>query len=131
MGFLLRFAFALALVALTYNPTRWNFTVWAAGAWREELPLVLLFGLLLLAGWAVYLNATLRSIGVPGMLLILALLAAAGWVLWDRGLLEVAGDDLPVWLGILAVGLVLGIGMSWSILWRRLSGQIDVDETSP
>jgi hypothetical protein len=33
-----------------------------------------------------------------------------------------------VWLGILALSLILGIGLSWSILRQRLSGQASVDE---
>ena len=39
--------------------------------------------------------------------------------------------DLPAlntWLAILALSLILGVGMSWSILRQRLSGQQTTDE---
>jgi hypothetical protein len=32
------------------------------------------------------------------------------------------------WLSILLASLVLGIGLSWSILRRRISGQVDIDD---
>jgi hypothetical protein len=31
-------------------------------------------------------------------------------------------------MGILALSLILGIGLSWSFVRRALSGQVDVDE---
>ncbi|MEL7013836.1 MAG: adenylosuccinate synthetase, partial [Pseudomonadota bacterium] len=33
-----------------------------------------------------------------------------------------------VWLGLFALSLVLGIGLSWSHVRRYLSGQSDVDD---
>ena len=42
-GILWRFAFAFALVVLTWNPTRFNYVSWALVNWRENLaPLVCL-----------------------------------------------------------------------------------------
>ena len=131
MGFLLRWLFALLLVVLTFNPTPLNYVSWGWANAQAQLPLVALLGLLLLVGWIVYLGATLRSIGVFGMALVLAVVGALLWVLFDQGLLTLANQELNLWIGILALSLVLAIGMSWSILWRRLSGQVDVDETEP
>jgi hypothetical protein len=31
-------------------------------------------------------------------------------------------------IALVAVGLVLGVGMSWSLLSRRLTGQVDTDQ---
>jgi hypothetical protein len=42
--------------------------------------------------------------------------------------LALGSTDLTVWLAILALSLILGIGMSWSILRQRLSGQQTTDE---
>jgi uncharacterized membrane protein YjgN (DUF898 family) len=49
------------------------------------MPLAVLFGLLLLVGYIIYLRATLRSIGLFGMCLVLALVAALLWVASDYG----------------------------------------------
>ena len=128
MSFVLRWLFALILVALTYNPTQWNFVRWVAANWSTQMPLAALFGVLLLIGWIIYLRATLRSIGPVGMVLVLALVGTLLWVLWDFGLIDLSDPGFATWIGILALSLVLGVGLSWSIIRRRLSGQADVDD---
>ncbi|MEC3862241.1 DUF6524 family protein [Mesobacterium sp. TK19101] len=128
MGFVLRWGFAFLLLAATYNPTQWNFVRWGMANYAEQLPMTVLFGLVLLVGYIIYLRATLRSIGAFGMLLVLALVSALLWVLYDYGLLDLSNRDLTLWLGIFALSLVLGIGLSWSLVRRKLSGQADVDD---
>ncbi|MFP7571292.1 DUF6524 family protein [Marivita sp. S2033] len=128
MGFLLRWLFAFALIAATYNPTPYNFTRWAMTDGQERLSVTVLAGLILLVAYVVYLRATLRSIGALGMVLVLALVGALLWVLFDIGLLDLQNRDLSVWIGIMALATVLGIGLSWSIVRRKLSGQADVDD---
>ena len=128
MGFLLRWLFALVLVAATYNPTPYNFTQWAMTNGQEQLSITVLAGLVLLVGYIIYLRATLRSIGPFGMILILALVGALLWVAFDFGVLDLQNRTLTVWIGIFALSLVLGIGLSWSIVRRKLSGQADVDD---
>lgn len=126
MGFLLRWLCAFGLIAATYNPTDYNFVRWASTS--DQLSVSVLVGLVLLVGYIIYLRATLRSIGPFGMILILALVGALLWVLYDYALLDLQNRDLTVWIGILALSAVLGIGLSWSIIRRRLSGQADVDD---
>ena len=128
MPILIRWAFAFVLLALTFNPTRWNYVRWAEANWEAQLPLTVLFGLLLLVGYIIYLRATLRSIGVFGMGLVAAVIGALLWVLVDYGILTLDNRSFTVWLGIVALSLVLGIGLSWSIVRRSLSGQADVDD---
>jgi len=53
------------------------------------------------------------------------------WVLYDFDLLSLENYDVNVWLGILALSIVLGVGLSWSHVRRVLSGQsdmVDVDD---
>lgn len=131
MGFILRWVFALLLVAATYNPTRFNYVRWSMENFDSQLPMIVLAGLVLLVGYIVYLTATLRSIGAFGVLLILAIVAAILWVLWDRGVISLADPGFVTWIVIAALSLVLAVGMHWSILWRRLSGQLEVDDNDP
>lgn len=128
MGILARWLFAFLLLALTFNPTELNYVRWAQAAWSDSMPLVVLAGLILFVGYVIYLRATLRSIGAFGMALVAALVAALVWVLIDAGILTLDDPDFTVWLGIFALSVVLGIGLSWSIVRRRLSGQSDVDD---
>lgn len=128
MGIFLRWFFAFALLASTFNPTQWNYVRWAQAAYTDQLPLTVLLGLLLMVGYIIYFRATLRSIGGFGMLLVAAIVGALVWVLADYGLLSLSNRDQNLWIGIFAMSMVLGIGLSWSLVRRRLSGQYDMDD---
>ena len=128
MGFILRWLFAFGLLAATYNPSDYNYVQWVRDHGQTNLSIAVLLGLLLLVGYIIYLRATLRSIGGFGMGLVLALVAALLWVLYDLGLLSLNNGNMNTWLGIVALSLVLGIGLSWSHVRRRLSGQADMDD---
>lgn len=128
MGFILRWAFAFILLAVTFNPTRYNFIRWASENWRDQMPLTALFTIVLIIAYAVYLRATFRSIGPIGMGLIIALVGALIWVLIDWGVLSLENRSLNVWLGIVLLSVVLGIGLSWSLVRRKLTGQVDIDD---
>lgn len=128
MGFILRWFFAFILLAATFNPTKWNFVRWAEANWNNQMPLTVFFGLLLIVAYIIYLRATLRSIGVLGMALVAALVGALIWVLIDWGVLTLENTSTNVWLGILALSVILGIGLSWSLVRRKLTGQADIDD---
>ena len=72
--------------------------------------------------------ATIRSIGAIGVVLISAILGAGLWVLIDYGILSLTSSGLNTWLALLGLSIILGIGLSWSIIRQRLSGQSSVDE---
>ena len=128
MSFFLRWLFAFGLLAATYNPTEFNYVRWSLEEYQTSLSLVVLLGLLLAVGYIIYLRATLRSIGAFGMFLILAVVAALLWVLYDFGLLSLENPTMNTWLGIFALSVVLGIGLGWSIIRRMLTGQVDMDD---
>ena len=128
MWFVLRWLTAFALLAATYNPTSFNYVKWVMTQGERPVSLMVLAGLLLLIGYIIFLRATLRSIGGFGMLLVLALVGALLWVLYDFGVLSLDNTGLNVWLGLLALSLVLGVGLSWSHVRRALSGQADMDD---
>lgn len=128
MGIILRWLGAFILLSATYNPTQINFTRWAEANWQTQMPLTLLLGLLLGVGYMIYIGATLRSIGAFGILLVGAIVAALVWVLIDYQILTLQNPQLNLWLGIFALSVVLGIGLSWSIIRQRISGQATVDE---
>lgn len=130
MGFLLRWLFAFFLLAITYNPTSFNFVRWANDNWESSLPLIVLGGLVLLVIYVVFLTAVFRGIGRLGVTLILAVFAALIWVLYDFGWLSLDNPSALTWIGLIAMSVVLAIGMYWGILWRRISGQIEADDES-
>jgi len=128
MGFLVRWLFAFGLLGATYNPTQWNFVRWSMANYQNMLSVTVLIGLVLLVGYIIYLRATLRSIGLFGMLLVLAVAGTLIWVLFDQGVIDLSNPTINTWLSIMVLSLVLAIGLSWSIVRRKLSGQADVDD---
>ncbi|HSG64761.1 MAG TPA: DUF6524 family protein, partial [Gammaproteobacteria bacterium] len=74
-----RFAIALALVLLTWNPIEFNYLSWALDNWSTRPPVVLFLGVVLLICWVVFLRATVRSLGPVGITLAVAL---SGSIIW-------------------------------------------------
>ena len=128
MGIVLRWLGAFVLLSATYNPSPWNYAAWVRDNWADQMPLALFAGLILAVGYMVYIVATLRSIGPFGVVLVGAIIGAAIWVLIDWGWLSLTNPSVNMWIGIFILSVILGIGMSWSILRQRLSGQASVDE---
>ncbi len=126
--FLLRWLAALVLVLATFNPTDYNFIRWASERGGGQFPLVLLVGLILLIGYIIYLRATFRSIGPVGVVLVAALIGTLVWVLVDFGILSLENPTAITWIGLVGLSFILGIGLSWSHVRRRLSGQSDMDD---
>jgi len=130
-NYLIRLGAALLLVFATYNPTGWSYFHWAGdlirGNWEAVGPLLALGGIVLVIGWVIFLRATIRSLGAFGTFLAIAFFAILIWLLvtWFPSLTD--SSDL-VWLLLVAVAGVLSIGISWSHIRRRMTGQIDVDE---
>ncbi len=129
-GFLARWVLAFGLLTATYNPTPWNYLVWSVENYSLQTPMVVLGGLLLIAGYIIYLRATLRSIGLIGMGLVTAIVLAAVWVLLDQGFMSLDSPDVKIWITLTILSFVLGIGLSWSHVRRAISGQSDMDDLS-
>lgn len=127
-GFILRWACAFILLAATYNPTDLNFTRWVTTSGSENLSVAVLCGLVLVIGYIIYMRATLRSIGAVGMALVLAVVGAMLWVAFDLGWMSFTDPTANTWVALVALSFVLGIGLSWSHVRRRLSGQADMDD---
>ena len=62
------------------------------------------------------------------MLLLLAVVGTALWVLVDLGWIRLDDPTVNTWLAIVVFSAVLAIGLGWSIVRRRISGQADVDD---
>ena len=127
-GFFLRWLFAFLLLSATYNPTQWSFFRWMLTSGAENLSTAVLASLVLLIGYIIYLRATFRSIGAVGMVLILAVVAAMLWVAYDLGWMSFENPTANAWVALFALSFVLGVGLSWSHVRRRLSGQADMDD---
>lgn len=127
-GFGLRFGAALLLVLLTFNPSGFSYFHWLRDSLSDVTPPTVLLGIALLIGWVVFLRATMRSLGVGGVLLALAFFGVLIWSVVWYGWLSL--DDLGAlsWVALIVIAAILSMGLSWSHIRRRLSGQVDVDQ---
>ncbi len=129
-GFLIRFVAALALVLLTYNPTRYCYVRWLAtaiGAQRTSA-LHALAGVVLLIGWTIFLRTTWASLGALGLVLAGAFFAASIWVLMYFDVLALQSLSALIWVVLFCVAVLFAVGMSWGHWKRQASGQVEVDE---
>lgn len=123
-----RWFFALLLVLATWNPAGLSWMHWALADLRSFGPWQALSGLLLIVGWTIYLRATFRSLGVVGMALVAALFACLVWLLFELGWVRRDSAQAVAWLVEFGVATLMAVGMSWSHVRRRLSGQVDMDD---
>ena len=136
-GIVFRLLLAVVIVFTTFNPWGKSFYHWAVaplfatgGGASTITPFKVLVALLLIVGWVICIQATKRSLGLRGALLLIAIFAAVIWLLDDQGLLDPTGGRTIATLILILLTLLLGLGMSWSHLSRRLTGQVDTDQVA-
>jgi Family of unknown function (DUF6524) len=124
---LLRLAFSLGLVLLTFNPTGHSYYHWLADGFPSIQPVEAIAGIALLIAWIIFVRSTLAAMGTLGLGLLIAFFAAVVWWVVSNGWLDVDNRSAMAWVVLLILGIVLGIGMSWAHIRRQLSGQASVD----
>jgi hypothetical protein len=134
-GIAVRFLAALLLVYFTFNPTGFSWFHWTikpmidmpTAALGTLNPLKVLAGIALAACWWFFLQASQRSLGVVGAFFILALVATFFWALSYWHIFTPGSSTAIAHLTLITVALILGLGLSWSSVKRRITGQQDTD----
>lgn len=121
----IRIVLALALVLLTFNPTGYSFFHWVTTP-PGITAVKAVAGVLLLIGWVMCLRATAISLGWLGVLLGAALLASLVWLLIELKMIDTVDGSALTWIALVMVGVLLGIGLSWSLIRARLMGHVEV-----
>ena len=129
-AFIARWLMAMFLVLATYNPSGYSYVDWVAHPSMRDWVLKLLVGLVLAILYATFGLATQRSLGRIGVAAWLSFFAAATWLLIDLGLLRVTSGGAVVTLVLVGIANVLAVGLSWSYIRARLSGQADTNNVT-
>jgi hypothetical protein len=127
-GFFLRLLAAFVLVFTTYNPSGTSYYHWLSQNIASPTPMMALVGIVLLIGWTIYLRATARSLGAFGLLLAAAFFGTLLWMVIDWGLVPADSVKAITYIILVILCGILAIGISWSHIRRRITGQVDVDE---
>jgi len=127
-SFIVRFIFAIIVVFATYNPEGVSYYHWATEGLAEFSVVKAFIGVILLIGWVILIRATLGSLGAIGIILTAAFFGLAIWLVID--VLGLSTDNFKMISYIIEIMLasVLSIGVSWSHVRRRITGQVDTDE---
>ena len=127
-GFLLRLIAAGVLLLATYNPEGRSYFHWMAEGGWQITPLKAFAGVCLLVGWVFLLRATVRSLGALGTILACAFFGTLIWLIVSWAHLEPHTSRGLTYLILAGIAAVLATGSAWSIVRRRLTGQVDVEE---
>ena len=125
-GALVRIVLALVLVFTTFNPTGYSLFHWITAAPVAVTPGKVLALIALAIGWLICLRTAFIAMGRLGLALGVALFGVLVWFLVDHELVSLSGSGI-VWVGLTVVGLLLGLGLSWSLLRAQATGQIEVN----
>lgn len=127
-GFSVRFFIGLILVFSTYNPESYSYLHWIKSSFPKISALQAFCGVVLLVGWAVFIRASLRSLGAIGLGLALAFFGTLLWLIIDVGLIPADSIRAISYIVEFILAAVLSTGLSWSHVRRRISGQMDTDD---
>ena len=127
-GLIGRFFASLVLVLATYNPGGYSFLSWVIGIFPHIEPLQAVVGVVLLGLWIFFLRVTWQSLGTLGIALGLAFFAAVIWLLTSAGWLKLKDHGAATWTALVVVACILTMGLCWSFIRSRVSGQEVVEE---
>ena len=123
-GMLVRILFAVILVIATWNPAGVSYVQWALIDTSTFDATKALVGVLLLAGWILAVRATWVSLGLMGVVLAAVVIGVFVWWLISIGIVATDGRGF-LWIVLVAVGTVLGLGMGWSLVRAKATGQVE------
>ena len=89
-SFLARWLLSVALVFCTYNPTGYSFVGWLQSGMTEKNlgPEHFVVGVLLLIGWGLFVNSTIKALDTIGLILISAFLGCGPLAILKLGSLD-------------------------------------------
>ncbi len=110
-SFLLRWLFAFVLVMATFNPSGYSLFHWLWPLSDAQLPL-----------------KTLVIIIALGIIILMEFCGTLIWLFVDQGWLDLSNSGILSWVMIFMVSIVLGSGIPWSHVKKRITGQFDTDD---
>lgn len=129
-GLAVRWLWALFLVLATYNPSGHSYIHWLLDGGDPRWSLKALLGIMLGIANLTFLMASLRSLGLTGIAAAAVFLVTLIWTLVDRGYLHSLSFWTWVTVALALFASVLAVGVSWSYIRGRLSGQTDTNDVT-
>ena len=122
-GIIVRTLTCFLVVFATWNPTGYNVLWWARHSPWATAPEIAVAGASLLALHILFLRIAWVSLGADGISAAVAIMIAGVLTLYEFDLIDLWRGAVWPYLLLSAFSLVLAIGMTWSLLKRRIVGQ--------
>lgn len=129
-GLAVRWLWALFFVLATYNPSGHSYWHWLVDGGDERWALKALIGILLVIAILTFFFASLRALQWSGLGWTALVFAVLVWVLVDHGYLRGLSAWTWVTIHLTVLASILAVGVSWSHIRNRLSGQADTRDVT-
>jgi hypothetical protein len=120
-GVLVRILACFALVFATWNPTDVSFFAWIDSP--APLPLKAVAGAVLLLLHILFARVTWLSLGLPGTVFVVTLLLLGVFTLNELGAIDLSRSRAWGYVFVSVSAMTLMIGLTWSLMKRRVTGQ--------
>jgi O-antigen ligase len=127
---IVRWLTSMFIVFATFNPSGYSYVHWVLRDTDQPWSLKILAGILLGSFVATFFLATVRSLGLRGIVAVTGLLVAATRTLIDLGLLRDLSHGAYVTIVLVVIASILALGVSWSNLTLRVTGQVDSNDVT-
>jgi len=129
-GFVARWLPALFLVFATYNPSGYSYCDWIADIGGGHWVLKAFVSIVLVIAYATFILATLRSLGMLGVATWVLFFSSLVWLMINIGIIETLSVRTFVTVALIISANVFAVGVSWSYIRLRLSGQADTNNVT-
>jgi hypothetical protein len=122
-GILVRTLACFLLVFATWNPTGYSYLSWARHSPWATTSEIAAAGAMLLALHILFVRIAWLSLGADGISAALAIGLAGLLTLWEFDLVDLWQSEVWPYLLLMGFALLLAVGVTWSLLKRRIVGQ--------
>ncbi len=125
-GFAIRWLWCALLVFATFNPTGYSYYHWVMEPNAGAASLKVLVGVILLTGDIALLRMMMVSVGYQGTGAIFSVIAVVLFSAVELGIIERTGVLWNAYWLLFILVTVLAVGLNWSHVQLRITGERDV-----
>jgi hypothetical protein len=129
-GIIVRWLMSMFVVFAIFNPSGYSYVHWVLTPSNEPWSLKILVGMVLASIMTTFGRSVARSLGRAGVLATSGLFIAATWTLVDLGVLRDLTNGTYVTIALVIVASILAVGLSWSHVTMRVTGQVDSNDVT-
>lgn len=127
VNLLQRWLFAVFIVFATYNPSGMSFVHWTVSP-NSNKTVVAAVGVALLGIFIFLARSTWRSMKLIGITITATFFILFSVMLIDLGVISLASPEVLEVIALVVIASTLAVGLSFSAIRARLSGQVDSDD---